>query len=428
MGEGHPPTQIWAYDGVTPGPVLRARIGERLSVEVENRLPLGTTVHFHGPRLPNAMDGVPGVTQEAIAPGGRFLYDFELKDAGTFWYHPHAMSAEQVGRGLAGVLIVEETRPVPADREILWVLQDWRLTKEAQFAGSFVNFHDAAHAGRLGNVVTVNGVVTESVPVRAGERIRLRIVNAASARVFALGFEGHAPMIVALDGHAVAPHAPDGGRVVLGPAQRADLIIDVAATPGGRFRVDDAFYPRQRYRLLDLACSDEPPLRTAPPGPVVAPAPNPLAEPDLAAAERIDVVFEGGAMGRIMRRPGGMETMRGMMARGAAWLVNGEAMTEGDGHHHHRPLATLKRGRSTVIAMRNETAWHHPIHLHGHVFRVVSRNGEPTRHREWRDTVMMAPDERVEIAFVADNPGRWMFHCHILEHQGAGMMAMIEVG
>jgi FtsP/CotA-like multicopper oxidase with cupredoxin domain len=159
---------------------------------------------------------------------------------------------------------------------------------------------------------------------------------------------------------------------------------------------------------------------------VVAPAPNPLAEPDLAAAERIEVVFEGGAMGRIMRRPGGMETMREMMSRGAAWLVNGEAMSEG--HGHHRPLATLKLGRSYLFAMRNETAWHHPIHLHGHVFRVVSRNGEATRHREWRDTVMIAPDERVEIAFVADNPGRWMFHCHILEHQGAGMMAMVEVG
>jgi FtsP/CotA-like multicopper oxidase with cupredoxin domain len=112
-----------------------------------------------------------------------------------------------------------------------------------------------------------------------------------------------------------------------------------------------------------------------------------------------------------------------MMRSGMAWAING-VVARG---HVMEPLLTLRRGRSCVLAMHNDTAWHHPMHLHGHAFRVIARNGQPTRHLEWQDTVLMAPQERVDIAFVADNPGDWMFHCHILEHQAAGMMGVIRV-
>ena len=117
---------------------------------------------------------------------------------------------------------------------------------------------------------------------------------------------------------------------------------------------------------------------------------------------------------------GGM--MRGMQHAGI-WSINGVAATG----HVMEPFLTLQRGGSYVLAMHNDTAWHHPMHLHGHSFRVIARDGQPTRYREWQDTVLMAPRERVEIAFVADNPGDWMFHCHILEHQAAGMMGVIRV-
>ena len=117
---------------------------------------------------------------------------------------------------------------------------------------------------------------------------------------------------------------------------------------------------------------------------------------------------------------GGM--MRGMQHSGI-WSINGVAATG----HVMEPFLTLQRGRSYVLAMHNDTAWHHPMHLHGHAFRVITRDGQPTRYKEWQDTVLMSPRERVEIAFVADNPGDWMFHCHILEHQAAGMMGVIRV-
>ena len=160
-------------------------------------------------------------------PGERFVYEFDAVDAGTFWYHPHQRSFEQVGRGLYGPLIVEEPEPVRVDRDVTWVLGDWRLTKSGAISEDFGNRHDIHHNGRVGNTVTINGRVPDSFAVRKGERIRLRLINAANARIFSLDFAGHEPIVIALDGQPVTPHAPDGGRVVLGPAMRVDLIIDM---------------------------------------------------------------------------------------------------------------------------------------------------------------------------------------------------------
>lgn len=424
-------TEVWAYNGSIPGPVLRFKQGERARIEVENRLPEETTVHWHGLRLPNAMDGVPHLTQHPIAQRGRFVYEFDLPDAGTFWYHPHARSSEQVERGLAGAFIVEERDPPAFDRDLVWVLDDWRLTPEAAIAGEFGNRMDASHAGRLGNAVTINGRVPDRIAVQSGERLRLRLINAANARVFALEFGEIAPRVIALDGHPVEPHS--AGRLVLGPGMRADLLIDVAAAAGNTFAVADNFYPRGSYKLVDLAVEGQ--RRAAPlADPVRLPA-NPLAVPDLAAAERHTIEFGGGMMDpkmmRSARERGGqpdpemIRTMRERMTSGHIWSINGQSVV-GTGHRHD-PLLTLKRGRSYVFAMNNDTAWHHPMHLHGMTFRVLTRNGAAVPHGEWRDTTLLDPGERLEVAFVADNPGNWMFHCHILEHQEAGMMGTIRV-
>jgi FtsP/CotA-like multicopper oxidase with cupredoxin domain len=422
--EPYPATEVWAYNGMVPGPEIRVRQGQRLRVVVDNGLTEETTVHWHGIRLPNAMDGVPYLTQPPIPPGGTFIYELGTPDAGTFWYHPHSRSLEQVGRGLAGVLIVEEPEPPVVDRDVTWVLDDWRLTAEAAISPDFGQMMDVSHAGRIGNTVTVNGRIVETFGVRAGERLRLRLVNVANARIFALEFQGHAPVIVALDGQPVEPHAPDGGRVVLAPAQRADLILDLAGRPGERHAVIDDNYPRSAYRLLDLAYAPEPPLRERPP-PVAALPANPLPEPDLATAQRHIVALTGGMMGGMQSAMvEGRPTDPGeMMRRGLAWAINGVAATG----HVHEPMAVLARGHSHVVEIHNHTAWPHPMHLHGHGFRVVSRDGAAVARAEWRDTVLLTPEERVAIAFVADNPGDWMFHCHILEHQAGGMTGVVRV-
>jgi FtsP/CotA-like multicopper oxidase with cupredoxin domain len=261
--------------------------------------------------------------------------------------------------------------------------------------------------------------------VRSGERIRLRLINAANARIFALEFREHNPVVIALDGQPVEPHPPEQGRIVLGPAMRTDLVIDMTGISGAVMPVIDGFYPRLAYKLLDVSYRDEMRIRTSPPDTALALPANTMREPDLAQAERHEIALTGGMMGGMMgAMMGGRQMdMREMMQHGMAWAINGVA-TEG---HVHEPLLTLARGRTYVLALRNETAWHHPIHLHGHAFRVVARNGQPTRRREWQDTVLIGPRESADIAFVADNPGDWMFHCHILEHQASGMMGSIRV-
>jgi len=417
VGPRYPSTDVWTYSGSVPGPELRRRQGERLQMAVENLLSEETTVHWHGIRLPNAMDGVPYVTQPPIAAvGGTFNYAFRLPDAGTYWYHPHTHSSVQVGRGLYGALVVEEENPPRVDRDVVWVLSDWRLDREARIVDDFGNFMDASHAGRIGNTVTVNGAVRERFELRAGERIRLRLINAANARNFALDFRGHSPVVIALDGHPVEPHRAANGRVVLGAAMRADVLLDATGEPGKRYPVVDDFYARFAYRLLDLAYAADRASGGLAGSSLPELAPNTMPEPDLERAERHRVDFAGGMMGNMPR----MAMMRGM-----AWTINGEAMV-GD-LRDYDPALRLALGRSYVLELVNDTLWWHPIHLHGHAFRVITRDGRPTPHREWLDTVLMPPRSRAEIAFVADNPGDWLFHCHILEHMAAGMMAVVRV-
>ncbi len=433
VGEGWPSTEVWAYGGTVPGPILRARQGERLVVEVENGLPEPTTVHWHGLRVPVGQDGVPGTSQPPIPPGGRFRYELPLRDAGTFWYHPHLRSAGQVGRGLYGLLVVEEPEPLPVDRDLPLVLDDWRLGTDA-VNDPRANRHDAAHAGALGNTVTVNGRVVERLEVRPGERLRLRLLNAANARIFALRFKGADPWLLALDGHPVAPRRSEE-PLILAPGQRADLVLDVPPVRLARVDLLDDGDPQGAYRVTSLAVTrNEPAPAREPAGPPPDLPANPLPEPDLARAERHEFVLDGGMMAMMMRGrapesglpPPDPRELRALFGRGLFWTINGRAMAE-DGHGHEPPLLRLAHGRSHRLAILNRTAFFHPIHLHGHSFRVLARDGREEPDRPWRDTVLVAPRERVELAFVADNPGLWMLHCHVLEHQGSGMMALVEI-
>ncbi len=474
LGEGRPPTSVWAYDGKVPGPVLRIPQGEPVRIVVENRLAEGTTVHWHGVRLPIAMDGVPGISQPPIAPGDTFVYEFTPPDAGTFWYHPHVDGLQQIGRGLSGALIVEERKPPAVDRELLWMIADWRLGNDGQIAVGFGNRMEAMMSGRVGSTVTLNGRVSAREPVRAGERVRLRLVNGALARIMRLRFEGHRPVVVAIDGQPCDPHEPEDGRLLLGPAMRMDLIVDMLGEPGQRYRILDDFYDGLAYTLTWLTYDPGPPLRARPLEPPTALPPNPLPEPDIAAAERHELVIQGGMMGGgAMAGLGGMmgngqsnggmmgggmmsccgmsgggSKSSGMMTNGgtmggggmmggsegmgmagmgsASWAINGRSMT-GDGQAGMAPLLTLQLGRSYVLTLRNRTAWWHPMHLHGHSFRVLSRNGAAVPHRQWGDTVLVSPREAVEVAFVADNPGDWMLHCHVMDHQVAGLMAILRI-
>jgi FtsP/CotA-like multicopper oxidase with cupredoxin domain len=425
-GPDQPPTAAWGYDGIVPGPLLRIRRGQELHVRLINQLPEETTVHWHGLRLPNAMDGVPHLTQAPIPAGGTFDYRFKVPDAGTFWYHPHLYASEQLDRGLSGVLIVEEPGPVEADRDVVLVLDDWRLKPDgSNDEASFRSFHDAAHAGRIGTHLTINAQPALDLPVKANERLRLRIVNAANARVMPLRFDRHRVTVMAIDGQPAEPFEAREGRVALGPGNRVDLFVDCALEPGASAAIllQDL---RAEVPLGRFVYDAGPPARLAPlPDPKPLP-PNPLpARMDFRNAHRLDVPIEGGAMSQMM-----MEAMRagreipghGIDPRARLWTLAGKASSG----HHGPALFSVKRGRTVMLAFQNRTAFPHGMHVHGHAFRLLD-NMDDGWKPYWLDTVMTGPRETARIAFVADNPGKWMIHCHMLEHHDTGMGAWFEV-
>ncbi len=235
-----PRTRVWAYNGTVPGPLIRVRQGETVRARLENGIPSPTTIHWHGIRIDNAMDGVAGLTQDAVETGGAFDYAFTAPDAGTFWYHPHNRSWEQVARGLHGILIVDEPEPPRVDHDVVLVFDDWRIDDRGQIdEASFGNMHDWSHAGRLGNAFTVNGRAARDIPVRTGERVRLRLCNTANARVMNLRLEDHAPTVIATDGQPVTPYPLGDSRITLAPG--------AAAGPDGRHDPGSGL-PRRHYR------------------------------------------------------------------------------------------------------------------------------------------------------------------------------------
>ncbi len=399
--------RVWAYNGQVPGPVLRAKVGDRMRVRVTNGLDQPTSVHWHGIRLANAMDGVPGVTQPPIAPGESFTYEFLARDAGTFWFHPHVRGSEQVERGLHGVLVVEDPADPPA-RELVWVLDDWRFGTDGEIDPRFVTRHDLAHDGRWGRTITVNGRVAPTFDVAPGERLRIRMIDVANGRVFVPRVVGAEARIIAFDGRPTARPLTLGRDFEMAPGNRADLEVVAPPVPGVVTVVDD--FARGSPTLATLRVTGEPRRASAGPAFPVAASPDWSAaldrEPDLRFALN---VRQGG--------PYGLE-----------WMLNGEPMRDhGDVSAHHGTGAKMALGSFVKMRFVNESWRLHPMHLHGQFFRVLARDGVPVDEGRWRDTVLVHPRETVDVGLVAEDPGRWALHCHVLEHHDSGMMTVVDV-
>jgi FtsP/CotA-like multicopper oxidase with cupredoxin domain len=423
--EPFPETMIWGFNAVSPGPEIRVKQGHKVRILVRNELPQSLTVHWHGLRIDNAMDGVPHLTQPPIKPGDSFLYEFTPPDAGTFWYHSHVNTAEQVGRGLYGALIVDEAQPPAVDRDITWMLDDWRLDDKAQIIGDFNNPRDLARAGRLGNTITLNGSIPRDLEVRAGERIRLRLINAANARVFSLRFQHHSPQVITRDGQPVEPYSP-GGPIVIGPAQRLDLIVDMLNEPGESFSVIDTLYPQSPFRLTDIVYSAQAAIERPPLKAVARLPANPIPEPDLNDSALYPVVLTGGDLGTLKKARMGNRDLdiTRLYLLGKMWAINGVVS---NGATKTDPMFEVERGRTVTLEFQNATAWPHPMHLHGHHFKVLEHSRDKEVIGAILDTVLLGPGEQAKVAFVADNPGSWLFHCHILGHARSGMLTLIKV-
>ena len=225
-------TPAWTYNGTLPGPMIRAKLGDRLIVHFKNSLPEATTIHWHGLRVPNDMDGAPGVTQPPIAAGGEFRYEFELRDAGTYWYHPHTNSSAQVGRGLYGAFVVEDPAdPKAFGDDLVLLLSDMGLNEHGELlpADSGGNFGDLF--GREGAVLLVNGKVRPTLKVRNGKQQRWRIINATRARYYNLRLRNHRFMRLGGD-NGLAARSEDVYNLIVTPGERADAVFTPADPPG----------------------------------------------------------------------------------------------------------------------------------------------------------------------------------------------------
>ena len=422
------PADAWLYDGQLPGPEIRVREGDRLRVEVFNDLPAGTTVHWHGVPVPNDMDGVPGVTQDLIAAGDRFVYEFAAYPAGSYLYHTHVEL--QLDRGLFGPLIIEEASPhVHYDREYTVIVSD-HLPGEPEPAEAIPRGRmRGPMRGREGmrgmmmdtpayEALLVNGRDAQEPQVfetRRGERLRLRLMNPSGATTVRVALAGHRLLVTHTDGRPVEPHEVDSVDLSMG--ERVDVVVE-AENPGAWNLVAEALEgPAPAGRAVvryDDGEQERPPQGQRPDGldggrrfdlgelrstEVEA---GQLGRPD----RTFDLTLSHGMMGgEGMMGPDGMMQRNGMMG-GGGWTINGQAYPEAD------PL-DIREGEHIRVRMTNHSPMIHPMHLHGHFFRV----GDVLK-----DTVLVPPHMgQVTFDFVADNPGDWFFHCHNIYHAEAGM-------
>ena len=415
-------TAVWQYNRQTPGPVIRIKQGETLQIPFTNNLVQPTSIHWHGLRISNRMDGVPGMTQSVIDPSAEFLYELTPPDAGTFWYHTHNRSWEQMARGLHGVLIVDEKEPIAVDQDLVWVIDDWLIDRAGNIEESSLGaLHDWAHGGRMGNLLTVNGKSQPEFPVFSGERIRLRLVNVANARTMTLRFTQVTPQAIAIDGQPINPMPLQNRALTLAPGQRIDLILDMILNPGQR--TDMEFFSGDEGMVAaSLVYDPQKVVREEPLDSNIRLPKNPLSTGlDRVNAKQIDLSIEGGAMGRMREATfnGKKLPIRELVKEKKIWALNGVAGLS------EEPLFSVKQGKTVVIQMDNQNSWPHAMHIHGHHFVNLDKsNGFDSA---WRDTILLNAGDKKRLGFVADNPGKWLIHCHMIEHQAGGMVTWFEV-
>ncbi len=413
-------TPVWAYADDWPL-VVRATRGETFRATLRNELAEHTTIHWHGLRIPMAMDGVPYMTQPPVEQGQSFAYDFTPPDGGTFFFHPHCDTVTQLGRGLAGALIVEE----PAERglfaaDLVCAIKDWQLNPDGGF-GAFITDKGAAHAGTFGNVETVNGRPLAELQAPAGGWVRLRVLNLDSSRIVVLDLAGAEGRIIATDGNPLQPIPVKGWR--LGPAMRVDIAFRMPEQSEVVLQNVFSTVPKPLARIT----GDGTKVSSSATMPELAPSHVPPADPG--AATRISFELTAGHISPELEawlKESGLGLDALCLPGQTFWAINGKSWSGQSHKLNPPPLAELRLGRPYLFELFNGTPHPHPIHLHGHTFKVL-RSSKKEIVPHLADTVLVAPKERVEICFIADNPGDWMMHCHIIEHQETGMMGYVRV-
>ena len=401
--------RAWTYNGGLPGPLIKTRVGDRLIVHFTNQLDEPTTVHWHGVRVPIEMDGVPEISQPEVKKGESFIYDFTVRDAGLYWYHPHVMSAAQVGFGLYGALLVEDPDDgVGVDDQVTLVLSDIGVDEKGRLEPADSGGSAGMVFGREGNYVLVNGRTHPTLRARPGAPQRWRIVNAAKSRFFYLDLDGQPFTVIGSDG-GIQEKPVTTDIVLITPGERVDMIVTPKGKAGTPLPLRAMLYNRGygsvEYRtveeVLTIEFTKDPPV-VAKPVNVTRAVPVPSA----ADATPVDIVL----------------TLPPMKNNKSEFLVNGVPFWKA------KPYSA-KLGEKQLWIVKNDSDWDHPFHLHGFFFQVIDDKGEPVRPLAWKDTVNVPMKTTVRLLVTFDErPGEWMFHCHILDHADGGLMGTVVVG
>jgi FtsP/CotA-like multicopper oxidase with cupredoxin domain len=396
-------TKVLTYNGTVPGPVIEANQGDQLIVHFKNSLSMDSTIHWHGVRVPNAMDGTMAV-QKAVGSGESFDYAFPLPDAGLFWFHPHMMEEVEIQQGLFGTIRVRGPNEPVVDDERVVVLDDVLLDKAGAFPAMIDS--DTEMVGREGNVLLVNGTTMPLLPVRAGALTRLRIVNVANARFFNLALAGYTFRVIGTDG-GLLPKPYDTEKLLVVPGERYDVVVIPKGQPGDDVVLMDETYGRGHDT------GKEPPM--------------PLAT--------LRIAKDAPLTGRVL--PGAFPDLERLPAGDADTTVtfdekyvNGHPTFSIDGAlYPDVPPIAVANGSVHVFDLVNNAEMDHPFHLHGFFFQVLSQGGVavPPERLANKDTLQLPQKTTTRIVARFDKPGAWMYHCHILEHVSRGMMGEIDV-
>jgi FtsP/CotA-like multicopper oxidase with cupredoxin domain len=421
--------KTWGYDNSLNGPLIRAKTGDLLEIPLTNSLQEATSIHWHGLALRNNADGVPDITQKAIAAGADYSYQFRLNNPGTYWYHSHVEMQRE--RALYGALVIEDpNEPLSYDQEWVIILDDWLdgvtgtpddvLAELSMGMGAGMSGMDmgmkymltGSNSAYLGGdagdvkipVHLFNGKSVQDVEVlksRPGNRIRLRIVNAAGDTAYRVGLPGQKITLTHADGFPVQHRDVDA--VVLGMGERIDAILTVQdgytpvlALPEGK--------EGSAYGLISTGTGTPPDSAGLPPvldGVVTDGGRLKADESVLFTRKTPDRIHE-------MRLTGGMEKYD--------WGINGRRFDMKNPFAGSFDIAVNERVQVKVV---NETKMWHPMHLHGHTFQLAGNGAR-------KDTVIVRPKETVTFEFQADNPGQWLTHCHNAYHAGRGMMGLFS--
>ena len=399
----------WTYNGGLPGPLIKTRVGDRLIVHFTNELKEPTTVHWHGVRVPIEMDGVPGISQPEVKQGESFTYDFVVRDAGLYWYHPHVMSAAQVGFGLYGALLVEDPdEGVDVVDQVTLVLSDIGFDAKGQPEPADSGGSAGMVFGREGDYVLVNGRVRPVLRARPGAPQRWRIVNAAKSRFFYLDLEGQAFTVIGVDG-GLQERPVTSDILLVTPGERVDVIVAPKGKAGTPLTLRAMLYNRGygsvQYRgvedVMTIEFTNQPPIAAAP-----VRVSRTMSPPTVAGATPVHFVL----------------TLPPMENNKSEFRVNGVPFWKA------KPFVAAL-GETQLWTVKNDSDWDHPFHLHGFFFQVIDEKGQPVRPLAWKDTVNvpMKTTARLLVTF-DERPGEWMFHCHILDHADGGLMGTVLVG